>query len=66
MGGLDEMITFSVLVIVMILVCVSLVILGQELGRPIFLEGVFGLNSSTVLSQYFMGGYSNIGWWVIG
>jgi hypothetical protein len=37
------MIVFSVLVIVVLFVCASLVISCRELGRPIFLEGIFGL-----------------------
>jgi divalent metal cation (Fe/Co/Zn/Cd) transporter len=45
MGRLDKMITFSVLIIVMILVSVSLVISWQYLGRPIFQEAVFGLTN---------------------
>jgi hypothetical protein len=40
MVRLDKMIAFSVLIIVMILVCLCLVISYRELGRPIFLEGV--------------------------
>jgi hypothetical protein len=31
------------LVIVVLFVCASLVISCRELGRPIFLEGIFGL-----------------------
>jgi hypothetical protein len=37
------MIVFSVLFIAMLLACVSLVVSGQDLGRQIFLGGVFGL-----------------------
>jgi len=43
MGRIDTMIVFSVLVIVVLFVCASLVISCRELGRPIFLEGIFGL-----------------------
>jgi hypothetical protein len=37
------MMTFNVLILLLILVYVSVVILWRELGRPIFLEGVFEL-----------------------
>jgi hypothetical protein len=43
MGRLNKMITLSVLIIVMKSICDSLVISRQELGQPIFLEGIFGL-----------------------
>jgi hypothetical protein len=42
-GPSNKMIVLCVLIIVFILVCVSLDVSYQELGRPIFLEGVFGL-----------------------
>jgi len=43
MGHVDKTITFSVLTIVMILICDFLVRLWQELGRPVLIDGVFGL-----------------------
>jgi len=43
MDRLEKMNVFRVLIIVMMLVCVSLDVSYQELGRLIFLEGVFGL-----------------------
>jgi hypothetical protein len=43
MGRLYYMIVFSVLIKIMILVCYFLVITYLEFGRPIFLEGIFGL-----------------------
>jgi len=42
-GRLDKWIVCNVLFIVMIPVCDLLVTLWQELGQPIFLEGIFGL-----------------------
>jgi phosphopantetheinyl transferase len=46
MGRLNKMITLSVLIIVMKSICDSLVISRQELGQPIFLDGIFGLTHS--------------------
>jgi hypothetical protein len=43
MGFLDQMKVFSMLIIVMTLVYVSLIIWYRDLGRPIFLEAIFGL-----------------------
>jgi hypothetical protein len=43
MGRLGEMFTFSVLSIVMILVCDCPIALWRELGRPSFLKEIFGL-----------------------
>jgi hypothetical protein len=43
MGRLYYMIVISVLIKVMILVYYVLVITNEEFGRPIFLEGIFGL-----------------------
>jgi hypothetical protein len=43
MGRHDTMIVFNVLIIVMILICVSLDVSWEELRRPTFLEGIFGL-----------------------
>jgi hypothetical protein len=43
MGFLDQMKVFSMLIIVTTLVYVSLIIWYRELGRPIFLEAIFGL-----------------------
>jgi hypothetical protein len=43
MGRLDKIIVFSVLIIVVILVCDFLVTLWQELGRPSYLENIIGL-----------------------
>jgi hypothetical protein len=43
MGCIDITNVFNVLIIVMILVCDFLAALWQELGQPIFLEGIFGL-----------------------
>jgi hypothetical protein len=43
MGRLDKIIVFSVLIIVMILVCHFLVTLWQELRRPSYLEDIIGL-----------------------
>jgi hypothetical protein len=42
-GRLDQMKVFSVLIIVMTLVYVFLIKWYRELGRPIFLEAIFGL-----------------------
>jgi hypothetical protein len=42
MGHLVNTVVFSVLVIVMILVCDFFIISCRELRRPIFPEGVFG------------------------
>jgi hypothetical protein len=44
---LDKMIAFSVMIIFMLLACVFLDVSGQELGRPIFLEDIFGLTPNT-------------------
>jgi hypothetical protein len=43
MGRLDKKIVFNVLITVATMICDSVVVLLQELRRPIFLEGVFGL-----------------------
>jgi hypothetical protein len=43
LGRLDKMIVFSVLIMLMIMTCDFVVMLFQELRRPIFLEAVFGL-----------------------
>jgi hypothetical protein len=42
-GRLGTMIVFSLLIIVLILLCVSLDVSWEELRRPTFLEGIFGL-----------------------
>jgi len=43
MGRLDQMKVFIVLIIVMILVYISLITRYRELGRPNFLQDIFGL-----------------------
>jgi hypothetical protein len=43
MGRLDKTIAFNVLIMVKIVICDFVVMLFQELRRPIFLEAVFGL-----------------------
>jgi hypothetical protein len=43
MGRLGEKFAFSVLSIVMILVCDCPIALWRELGRPSFLKDIFGL-----------------------
>jgi hypothetical protein len=43
MGRPNKMIVLCMLIIAVILVCVSPDVSHQELGRPIFLEGIFGL-----------------------
>jgi hypothetical protein len=43
MGRLNQMKVFNVLIIVMTLVYVFLITWYRELGRPIFLEAIFGL-----------------------
>jgi len=43
MGRLDKITLFNALITVMILVFDLLVTMWQELGRPIFLEAIFGL-----------------------
>jgi hypothetical protein len=54
MGRLNKMITLSVLIIVMKSICDSLVISRQELGQPIFLEGIFGLTHIILLGTFFV------------
>jgi hypothetical protein len=54
-GRLDKMIAFSVLTIVTLLVCVSVITLWRELRHPIFLEVIVELTHldlQTVLTIY--------------
>jgi len=46
---------FNVLIIVKMLVCVCLDISRQELGRPVLLEGDFGLSRPLSLREWLTG-----------
>jgi hypothetical protein len=54
MGLLDKNIVFSVLIILMILVCDLLVTLVRELGRPFFLLGYFWSHAHLSLMHVYL------------
>jgi hypothetical protein len=54
LGRLDKVIVFNVLITAMVLICVSLDVLCQELRWLTFLEGVFKLTPISCVTLYFV------------